>query len=221
VTDVQSQSHADRVYDWWSDHPGLFDVLARAAFFGRYHELRRTAVDRLDLSRGDRVLDLACGTGPNFERLVRRVGRPGHVLGLDHSRGMVAAARDRHRERGYGNVAVARGDATSVPLPDDGVDAVLCTLSLSAVPDHRAAIAEVGRVLRPGGRFVVLDAQPYQEGPGRLLDPLVNRVSAYATNWYPDRDLPAALRAAFGADAVAVDIYNGGTAFVATVTVPA
>lgn len=54
----------------------------------------------------------------------------------------------------------------------------------------------------------------------RALDPLVNRVSAVATNWYPDRHLPTDLRAAFGADAVNVDLYNGGTAFVATCRVP-
>jgi phosphatidylethanolamine/phosphatidyl-N-methylethanolamine N-methyltransferase len=219
VTDIQSQSHADRVYDWWSQHPGLFDLFAGAAFFGRYRDLRETTVDRLDIAPGDRVLDLACGTGPNVPLLVDRTGEEGTVLGFDHSRGMVAAARDRAREGEYASVRTARGDAGHLPLPDDAVDAALCTLSLSAIPDHLAAIQELRRVLRPDGRVVVLDAQPYQSGPMRLFNPLVNRISAVATNWYPDRHLPTDLRAAFGADRVDVDLYNGGTAFVATVEI--
>ncbi len=204
------------MYDWWSQHPGLFDLFADAAFFGRYRDLRETTVDRLDIAPGDRVLDLACGTGPNVPLLVDRTGEEGTVLGFDHSRGMVAAARDRAREGEYASVRTARGDAGHLPLPDDAVDAALCTLSLSAIPDHLAAIQELRRVLRPDGRVVVLDAQPYQSGPMRLFNPLVNRISAVATNWYPDRHLPTDLRAAFGADRVDVDLYNGGTAFVAT-----
>ncbi|WP_254831245.1 class I SAM-dependent methyltransferase [Haloglomus salinum] len=216
MTDIQSQSHADRVYDWWSQHPGLFDLFAGAAFFGHYRDLRETAVARLDIAPDDRVLDLACGTGPNVPLLVDRAGEEGMVLGFDHSRGMVAAARDRGREGKYAAVRVARADAGNLPLPDDAMDAALCTLSLSAIPDHLAAIQELRRVVRPGGRVVVLDAQPYQSGPMRLFNPLVNYVSAVATNWYPDRHLPTDLRAAFGADRVDVDLYNGGTAFVAT-----
>ncbi|MFB6207553.1 MAG: class I SAM-dependent methyltransferase [Haloglomus sp.] len=215
MTDVQSQSHADRVYDWWSDHPGVYEWFLRGAFMGRYPELRREAVDRLAPSPDARVLDLACGAGPNFEYLAPAVSE-GHVVGLDHSPGMVRAARDRAAESGDANVAVVRGDAAQLPFPDDSLDAVLCTLSLSAIPDHVEAIAGVRRVLRPGGRFVVFDAQPYQSGPGRLLNPLVNRLSALATNWYPDRHLPTDLRAAFGADRVDLDLYNGGTAFLAT-----
>lgn len=218
MTDVQSQSHADRVYDWWSDHPLVFEAFLQTAFMGRYRQLRRRSVAALDLDPDDRVLDLACGSGPNFERLAPACP-DGSVIGLDHSPGMVRSARDRALEEGFANVDVVRGDAAALPFPDDAFDAALCTLSLSAIPEHTSAIAEVGRVVQSGGRFVVFDAQPYQSGAGRLLNPIINRVSAYATNWYPERHLPSDLRDAFGVDAVDVDLYNGGTAFVATVSV--
>jgi demethylmenaquinone methyltransferase/2-methoxy-6-polyprenyl-1,4-benzoquinol methylase len=218
VTGVQSQSHADRVYDWWSEHPLVFEAFLQTAFMGRYRQLRRESVVGLDLDPDDRVLDLACGSGPNFERLAP-ASPDGGVVGLDHSPGMVRSARDRALDEEFGNVDVVRGDAAALPFPDDTFDAALCTLSLSAIPDHEAAITEVGRVVRAGGRFVVFDAQPYQSGPGRLLNPIINRISAVATNWYPERHLPTDLRDVFGADAVDVDLYNGGTAFVATVSV--
>mgnify|MGYP002762180507 FL=1 len=220
MSDVGSQSYADRVYDWWSEHPRLFDAFLRGAFMGRYDELRRTAADRLAPDRDGPVMDLACGAGPNFDLLAERLSPGGTVVGLDHSPGMVRAARDRATERSDDvAIRVTRGDAASLPFPDAAFGAVLCTLSLPAIPDHVRAIAEARRVLRPGGRFVVFDAQPYQSGPGRLLNPLINRVSARATNWYPGRHLPTDLRAAFGADSVAVDLFNGGTAFLATATV--
>lgn len=218
MTDVQSQSHADRVYDWWSDHPLVFEAFLQTAFMGRYRQLRRRSVTGLGLDADDQVLDLACGSGPNFERLAPALPAGG-VVGLDHSPGMVQSARNRTLEEGFANVDVVRGDAAALPFPDDAFDGALCTLSLSAIPDHEAAITEVGRVVRPGGRFVVFDAQPYQSGPGRLLNPVINRISAFATNWYPERHLPSDLRGAFGADAVDMDLYNGGTAFVATVSV--
>jgi len=220
MSSVGSQSYADRVYDWWSEHPRLFEGFLRGAFMGRYRELRRTAAERLAPGRGSPVLDLACGAGPNFDLLAEGLPPGGTIVGLDHSPGMVRAARDRAVGRGDDTaIHVTRGNAATLPFPDDAFEAVLCTLSLSAIPDHVGAIAEARRVLRPGGRFVVFDAQPYQSGPGRLLNPVINRVSARATNWYPERHLPTDLRAAFGADSVEVDLFNGGTAFLATATV--
>jgi phosphatidylethanolamine/phosphatidyl-N-methylethanolamine N-methyltransferase len=219
VTDVQSQSHADRVYDWWSGHQGVYEWFLQGAFLGRYRELRRAAADALDPPADARVLDLACGAGPNLDLVAPQVP-DGSVVGFDHSPGMVAAARDRVTDDGATYGAVLRGDAATLPFSDGVFDAALCTLSLSAIPDHVAAIDEVRRVLRPGGRFVVFDAQPYQSGPGRVLNPVLDWVSARATNWYSDRHLPTALRTAFGAEAVAVDLYNGGTAFVATARAP-
>lgn len=212
----QSQSHAERVYEWWSDHPGLFDLFVRTAFIGRYRRLRRTAAERVDAAADDRVLDLACGTGPNFPHLV---GEAGRVVGVDYSRGMCEAARERARREGYASVRVARADAGHLPFPDDSVDGALCTLSLSAIPDCRAALAEVRRVLRPGGRLSVFDAQPFQRGPLRVVNPLINRVSAWATNWYPNRDVAGLLDETF--ETVEVTTYNSGSAFLATAYDPA
>jgi len=107
------------------------------------------------LRNGERVLDVACGTGLVSFAAARAVGPSGDVLGVDLSGGMVDAARQRATQRGVTNAAFARMDAESLALPDASFDVVLCALGLMYVPDPEQALREMRRVLRPGGRLVV------------------------------------------------------------------
>lgn len=202
-----------RVYDRWAGHQRLFRVFASVAFAGREGELRSRSVGALRLNAGERVLDLACGPGVNFDRLAFPVGNEGSVVGVDYSRGMVRRARRRIERRDDDCAAVVRGDAEELPFSDGSFDAAYSSLSVSAMRNAEQAIEETYRVLRPGGRFVVLDAQPYQKGPGRLLNPLVNRLSAWLTNWQPDLDVPGLVEGVF--DETRTETFNDGTFFIA------
>lgn len=211
--DPATPSRVRGVYDWWSDHRWLFRALQFVALSGRYGRLHGLAVDRLFAGEGDEVLDLGAGPGVNFPALADAVGDVGRVVGLDASRGM--ARRARERAAGIdGRCAAVHGDAGSLPFPDGSFDRAFSTLAVSAFPDAETAVAEVARVLRPGGRFVVLDAAPFPTLPLAYLNPVVNPVSAWATQWHPDRDVPELLRERF--DPVHVESFNGGSAFVAT-----
>lgn len=185
-----------RLYDQWADRWSLFRLLSRVAFAGRESELRRRSVASLGLATGERVLDLGCGPGVNVQRLGRPVGPTGEVVALDYAERMVASARDR-AHHAPAPTSVVRGDAATLPFPDDSFDAAYASLSLSAMPDAERAVREIRRVLRPGGRFAVLDARPYQEGPYRLLNPVNNRLNAWATNWQPETDVLGLLAATF------------------------
>lgn len=101
---------------------------------------------------GERVLDVACGTGLVTFSAARAVGPEGRVLGVDISDQMVDAGRRRAREHGLSNVEFARMDAETLTLPDATFDVVLCALGLMYVPDPGQAALEALRVLRPGGR---------------------------------------------------------------------
>ena len=208
-----AESRVNRVYDWWSGHQRLFRALRFLAFSGQYGRLHRLAVDRLFAGEGDRVLDVGCGPGVNFDALAGAMAHDGRVVGVDASAGMVRRARDE-AAASDGGCSVVRGDAASLPFPDGSFDRAFSTLAVSAVPDAGSAVAEVARVLRPGGRFVVLDAQPFETLPLAYLNPVVNPVSAWATAWHPDRDVPDLLRERF--DPVHVESFGGGSAFVAT-----
>jgi ubiquinone/menaquinone biosynthesis C-methylase UbiE len=98
------------------------------------------------------VLEVAIGTGRNLPHYPARVA----ITGLDLSPGMLAVARTRAAELGR-VVELREGDAQALPFPDASFDTVVCTLGLCGVPDERDAIAEMHRVLRPGGKLLLLD----------------------------------------------------------------
>jgi len=113
-------------------------------------------LDRARLRRGERVLDVACGTGLVAFGAARAVGARGRVAGVDLSGEMVAAAQRRGADLGIGNATFARMDAEALDFPDASFDVVLCGLGLMYVDDPGCAIAEMRRVLAPGGRACLM-----------------------------------------------------------------
>ncbi|HLS85229.1 MAG TPA: methyltransferase domain-containing protein, partial [Burkholderiales bacterium] len=109
-------------------------------------------LDMAALQPGERVLDVACGTGLVSFRAAAAVGADGAVVGTDISGEMVETARREAALRELANVAFERADAEALPLPDGAFDAALCGLGLMYVPDPVQALSEMRRVLRPGGR---------------------------------------------------------------------
>jgi SAM-dependent methyltransferase len=107
----------------------------------------------LALQPGDRVLDLACGPGNITRRLARSVGASGLIVGVDASATMLAqAVRDTRADQ----VSYVRADAAQLPFRSSSFDAVCCYAALYLIDDPFAAIAEMIRVLAPGGRVAVL-----------------------------------------------------------------
>jgi ubiquinone/menaquinone biosynthesis C-methylase UbiE len=125
-----------------------------------YHKrdvLRRRALVHaaLDAQPGERLLDVGCGPGFYVAELLERVGPAGHVTGVDSSRAMLGVAE--HRCRDHANVAFHAGDATALPVDDAGFDRAISVQVLEYVADTAAALAELFRALRPGGRLLVWD----------------------------------------------------------------
>lgn len=118
---------------------------------------RRAARLALDLKPGDRVLDLACGTGLNFPHLRELVGKHGQVVGADLTAAMLDIARKMINRRGWTNVEVHEADAANLPFPDGSFDKVIVSFALNIIPEYQRALEEVRRVLIPGGRFVALE----------------------------------------------------------------
>ncbi|WP_375480640.1 class I SAM-dependent methyltransferase [uncultured Jatrophihabitans sp.] len=124
---------------------------------------RLEAIDLLRLDTGQAVLDVPCGTGANLPLLEARIGPTGHVYGCDFSAGMLARARAKVTTAGWGNVTLVEADAralTPETLGSSGpptIDAGICMLGLSVVPDWEQAFDRMYDLVRPGGRFVVMD----------------------------------------------------------------
>jgi len=131
---------------------------------------RRIALEMLDIGAGDRVLDVACGPG-NFTRAFADAAGPdGVVVGLDASRTMLAQAV---RERPGDGVEYVRASATDLPFRDASFDAVCCFAALYLIEEPLTAVAEIARVVAPGGRIALLSSVARGPLPAGAVDALV------------------------------------------------
>jgi demethylmenaquinone methyltransferase/2-methoxy-6-polyprenyl-1,4-benzoquinol methylase len=139
----------------------IYDALNSAMTAGLHHRWRARAVDRAHVGPGARVLDVATGTGDLALELARRVTPGGVVVGSDFSEGMLARAR---KKAGAADVVTLApelrfewGDGLELPYADDEFDAAMNGFGLRNFPDLARGLTEMVRVVRPGGRVVVLE----------------------------------------------------------------
>jgi demethylmenaquinone methyltransferase/2-methoxy-6-polyprenyl-1,4-benzoquinol methylase len=118
---------------------------------------RRRAVGASRLAPGMRAVDVACGSGSLTRELARAVGASGSVLGIDVAPGMLAEASRRRVPDGAAEPQYVAGDALELPVPDAEADAATIGFGLRNVADYRRCLGEMRRVVRPGGRVVVLE----------------------------------------------------------------
>jgi SAM-dependent methyltransferase len=132
----------------WDLAVGAYALHWHAALAGVQAQLLAAAAP----APGERVLDVACGTGVVSVAAAHAVGARGSVLGVDLSGQMVRAADERVMSQRLRHARFARMDAERLALPDAGFDLALCALGLMYLPEPHAALRELHRVLRPGGR---------------------------------------------------------------------
>ena len=120
----------------------------------RAHRLQ--AVQALALRPGDRVIDIACGTGLNFPLIEQAIGPAGRIVGVDLTDAMLAQAQQRIEANGWRNVELVHADAAEFDFPT-GIDGILSTYALSHVPECAEVIAHGATALCAGRRWVVLD----------------------------------------------------------------
>ena len=136
----------------------------------------RDLIDRAALRAGERVLDVACGTGVVARLAAEQVGETGTVAGLDVNPGMLAVARSVTPPET--SIDWHQANAEAIPLPDSAFDVVLCQMGLQFMADKAAALSEMQRVLAPDGRIIL-------NAPGPTPPPMVIMAEALATHVGP------------------------------------
>lgn len=170
---------------------------------------QRQAVLRLLSPReGERILDIGAGPGFLAQELARSVGQDGTVEGIDVAEAMVTLARQRCA--GYPNVNLQTGDATQLTFPDGAFDAAVSVQVFEYIAEVDAALRELARVLRPGGRAVVVatdwDSAVWHAADRRLMLRVIEAFSAHC----PHPHLPCTLGprlAAAGLDVAAQEVF--------------
>ena len=141
------------VSDQLSRPSGLRGRVVAALMNRGNRRLNERAIELLDVRAGARVLDLGFGGGLTFDPLLERGAT---IVGIDRAEDMVAAAASRRREDvGAGRLALHAADVTALPLGDGAVDRALTVNTVYFWPDLAPALAELHRVLSPGGRIVI------------------------------------------------------------------
>lgn len=136
---------------------GRYDLLNSLMTAGLHHSWRQRAVDRAEVSAGNAVLDVCCGTGDLAFELAKRVSPGGHVVGCDFSEPMLDLAREKAADRGVESVRFEWADALQLPYDDDRFDAVTVGFGVRNFADRDRGLREMARVLKPGGRLVILE----------------------------------------------------------------
>jgi demethylmenaquinone methyltransferase/2-methoxy-6-polyprenyl-1,4-benzoquinol methylase/phosphoethanolamine N-methyltransferase len=153
----------------------FYDPLVWVMLLGRTRALRALPLDLAAVRPGERVLEVGCGTGELALAAARRVGRGGSVVGIDAAPAMIEVARSKARRTGSpARFQIETVEAMS--FPDGAFDVVLSSLMMHHLPGELKgrALSEIRRVLRPGGRIVIIDLQaptrpPRPWEPGWLL----------------------------------------------------
>jgi len=155
---------AAQVQDMFNRIAGTYDSLNTCISMGFHKQWKKLACAKLQLPQGGKALDVCTGTGDLIDYLLPLVGPGGHVEGLDFSEKMLDVARERFS--GRSNVNLVQGDALALPYPDNTFDGAIISFGLRNVTNIPQALAEMRRVIKPGGWMVNLDTCPTPKLPG-------------------------------------------------------
>ena len=156
--DVPVRDKTGLVRDVFESVAGSYDLMNDLMSMGIHRLWKRRAVELSGIRRGHRVLDLAAGTGDLAARFGGLVGPGGEVVLSDINAAMLEQGRRRMADAGLvGNIFYAQADAQHLPFPDRHFDCVTIGFGLRNVTDKRLALESILRVLKPGGRLLVLE----------------------------------------------------------------
>ena len=151
-----------------------YDFLANVLTLGQINRLRTMTVDQALLKPGESILDVGCGTGGVTIPAKQRVGASGKAAGIDPAPEMIGVARQKAQRKGL-EIDFRIGVIEAMPFPDASFDAVTSSLMMHHLPEHLKVkgLAEVYRVLKPGGRLLIADmASPKASHTQRMLTSL-------------------------------------------------
>ncbi|WP_347331548.1 bifunctional demethylmenaquinone methyltransferase/2-methoxy-6-polyprenyl-1,4-benzoquinol methylase UbiE [Marinimicrobium locisalis] len=155
---VAVEEKAGRVADVFHSVAARYDVMNDLMSGGIHRLWKRFTIELAGVRAGQKVLDIAGGTGDLSYAFARRVGDEGLVVLADINESMLNVGRDRLTDRGVaGNLQYTQADAQYLPFPDNTFDCITIAFGLRNVTDKDLALASMLRVLKPGGRLLVLE----------------------------------------------------------------
>jgi demethylmenaquinone methyltransferase/2-methoxy-6-polyprenyl-1,4-benzoquinol methylase len=218
-----------RVADVFHSVAAKYDLMNDLMSFGVHRIWKKYTIELSGVRKGNRVLDIAGGTGDLSYDFARKVGPDGLVVLADINDSMLKVGRDRLADRGIaGNLETVQANAESLPFPDNYFDVITMAFGLRNVTHKDKALAEFNRVLKPGGRLLVLEfSKPRNELLSKAYDvysfkalPLIGRTVtgdpdsyqylAESIRMHPDQETLGAMMADAGLVQVRYHNLTGG-----------
>lgn len=195
----QSPDFAGQVNRMFDRVATKYDLLNSVMTAGLHHRWREQAAERTELRPGDAALDICCGTGDLALELALRVAPEGHVVGCDFSEPMLDLAREKAAKRGADGVRFEWADALELPYDGERFDAVTVGFGVRNLADLDRGLREMARVLKPGGRVVILEITQPTRPPLSLFyslwfDRIVPLLGALSSNPEAYSYLPESVR---------------------------
>ena len=169
---VDKTEKAGMVADVFHSVAAKYDVMNDLMSFGIHRLWKRFTIDCSGVRRGQKILDLAGGTGDLTAKFSEIVGETGQVILADINDSMLKVGREKLRDKGVvGNVEYVQANAEELPFPDNSFDIITIAFGLRNVTDKDKALASMYRVLKPGGRLLVLEfSKPENEVLSKAYD---------------------------------------------------
>ncbi len=156
--DVDASAKASMVGDVFHSVAAKYDVMNDVMSFGVHRLWKQVTIDQSAARPGHKVLDIAGGTGDLAKKFCKRVGSKGEVVLADINASMLQVGRERLLNEGVvGNLHFAQADAEQLPFEDDTFDCITIAFGLRNVTRKENALASMHRVLKPGGRLLILE----------------------------------------------------------------
>jgi demethylmenaquinone methyltransferase/2-methoxy-6-polyprenyl-1,4-benzoquinol methylase len=169
---VATEQKASMVAEVFHSVAGKYDVMNDLMSFGIHRVWKRFTIDCSGARTGHQILDLAGGTGDLAAKFSKIVGPSGRVILADINNAMLSVGRDKLRNKGIvGNIEYVQANAEMLPFPDNTFDIITIAFGLRNVTDKDKALASMLRVLKPGGRLLVLEfSKPQSELLNKAYD---------------------------------------------------
>jgi len=169
---VEEDKKVELVAEVFHSVAAKYDVMNDVLSMGIHRIWKRFTIDCSGIRHGQKVLDLAGGTGDLTAKFSRIVGTEGHVVLADINDSMLKVGRSKLRDLGIeGNVEYVQANAEELPFPDNHFDLVTIAFGLRNVTDKDKALASIYRVLKPGGRLLVLEfSKPLYKPVSKFYD---------------------------------------------------
>jgi demethylmenaquinone methyltransferase/2-methoxy-6-polyprenyl-1,4-benzoquinol methylase len=169
---VRSAEKAGKVAEVFHSVAAKYDLMNDLMSAGVHRLWKRVTIELAGARRGQTVLDIAGGTGDLTAKFSQLVGSDGAVILADINASMLGVGRDKLTDRGLiGNIHYLQADAQHLPLPDNSVDLITIAFGLRNVTDKALALASMARVLKPGGKLLVLEfSKPTNPLLGKVYD---------------------------------------------------